>query len=80
MNINATLVGQLVIVLAVIMALVCFYLGKRKTQTPILAAIIGVFLALIPPLALVYLIVLVCKNDVQSNESRIESTDVSKHD
>ena len=41
MNINATIMGQFIIVLAVIMALVCFYLGKRKTQTPILASIIG---------------------------------------
>jgi hypothetical protein len=64
MNINATIMGQFIIVLAVIMALVCFYLGKRKTQTPILASIIGFFSALIPPLALVYLIVLVCKKDV----------------
>lgn len=37
MNMNATLVGQFIIVLAVIMAVVCFYLGKRKTQTPVLA-------------------------------------------
>ena len=68
MNINATLVGQFIMVLAVIMAVVCFYLGKRKTQTPVLASIIGFFTALIPPLAMIYLIVLVVKKDVSEIE------------
>lgn len=65
---NATLVGQFIMVLAVIMAVVCFYLGKRKTQTPVLASIIGFFTALIPPLAIIYLIVLVVKKDVNEIE------------
>jgi hypothetical protein len=68
MNMNATLVGQFIMVLAVIMAVVCFYLGKRKTQTPVLASIIGFFTALIPPLAIIYLIVLVVKKDVNEIE------------
>ena len=76
MNFNATVMGQIIFVLAFIMAFVCFYLGKRKTQTPILASIIGFFSALIRPLALVYLIVLVCKKDVQSNGSSIEHPNV----
>ena len=64
MNINATLMGQFVFVFAIIMATVCFYLGKRKTQTPIIASVIGFFSALIPPLAIIYLIVLVLKKDI----------------
>lgn len=69
MNINATLFGQVVIVLAVIMAVLGYYLGKRKTQTPILTAVIAFFTALLPPVALIFLIVLVVKNDVQSTTS-----------
>lgn len=76
MSINATMFGQFIIVFAVIMALVTFYLGKRKTETPILASIIGFFSALIPPLALVYLIVLICKKDIQSKGDSIESSNV----
>ncbi|GGF63122.1 hypothetical protein [Alteromonas lipolytica] len=65
MNINATLVGQMVFVLAVIMAVAGYFLGKRKTQSPVLTALIGFFSALMPPLALVFLTVLVLKKDVQ---------------
>ncbi|MEH6482250.1 MULTISPECIES: hypothetical protein [Pseudoalteromonas] len=76
MNINATILGQFIIILAIVMAALGFFLGKRKTQTPVLASIIGFFSALVPPLALVYLIVLVCKKDIDSNGSSIESSNV----
>ena len=65
MNINATLFGQIVVVLALIMAGLCYYLGKRKTQTMLLAAVVGVLTAFIPPLALLYLAALVLKNDIR---------------
>lgn len=65
MNINATLFGQIVVILALIMAGLCYYLGKRKTQTPLLAAVVGVLTAFIPPLALLYLAALVLKNDIR---------------
>jgi RsiW-degrading membrane proteinase PrsW (M82 family) len=69
MNINATLFGQVVIALAVVMAILGYYLGKRKTQTPILTAVVAFFTALVPPVALLFLVVLVLKNDVQPNTS-----------
>ena len=69
MNINATLFGQVVIALAVVMAILGYYLGKRKTQTPILTAVVAFFTALIPPVALLFLVVLVLKNDVQPTTS-----------
>ena len=49
MNIDATLVGQLIFVLAIVMAVVGFYLGKRKTQTPFLVSVLGFVSALVPP-------------------------------
>ena len=69
MNINATLVGETIIVLAIIMAALGYYLGKRKTQTPVLTSVLAFFSALVPPLALVFLIVLVFKNDVTKGNS-----------
>ena len=66
MNINATLFGQVVIVLAVIMAVLGYYLGRRKTQTPIFTTVIAIFTAFLPPLALIFLMVLVVKNDVNT--------------
>ena len=70
MNINATLFGQMIFALAIVMAFACYYLGKRKTQTPFVTSGLGFLSALIPPIALIFLIVLVLKNDVQTTSSR----------
>lgn len=71
MNINNILFGQLTLVtgLAIFMAAICFYLGKRKTETPIIVSVIGFFTAIIPPIALIYLIVLVIKRDLPPAQS-----------
>jgi hypothetical protein len=64
MNINATFFGQLVFISLFIVGGLSYYLGKRKTATPKIAALIGVLLCIVPPLNIVYLIVLMLKNDV----------------
>ncbi len=64
MSVNATLFGQLLLVFAVLIAAVSFYLGRRKTQTPVLAALLGGLLALVPPLGLLYLAVLMLRRDL----------------
>ncbi|MDO6566075.1 hypothetical protein Q4561_03305 [Alteromonas sp. 1_MG-2023] len=69
MNINATWIGQIIFVLALLMAALGYYLGKRKTQSPILTSVVAFFTALIPPIALVFLIALVLKNDVKTSET-----------
>ncbi|PHS60124.1 hypothetical protein SAMN04488070_0777 [Pseudidiomarina maritima] len=66
MDINAALVGQTIIVLAVIFAIVGFYLGKRKTETPLLVSILALFSALMPPIGLIFLMVLALKKDLPS--------------
>ena len=63
MNINATVVGQIVIFSMFIVGALSYFLGKRKTSNPKVAAIIGVILCITPPLNIVYLIVLTLKND-----------------
>lgn len=74
MNINATLVGQIMFVFVIIVTVLSFYLGRRKTQTPLLAGFLGMLLCLIPPLALIYLVVLMLKKDSRSpSEQLIES-------
>lgn len=64
MNINATLLGEIMFVFVLIMGALSYYLGRRKTQTPILAGLLGMALSIIPPFALVYLVVLVLKKDI----------------
>jgi hypothetical protein len=76
MNINATLAGQFIVVLAIVMVIICFYLGKRKTENPALASLIGFFSALIPPIALVYLIVLVLRRDITPNNDVADSSSI----
>ncbi|MDR6982663.1 hypothetical protein J2X32_001281 [Rheinheimera pacifica] len=71
MNINATLLGEFIALFALIMGAVCYYLGLRKTQTPILAGLLGVVLSIIPPFGLVYLVVLVLKKDVGSTSPAV---------
>lgn len=70
MNINATLIGEIVVISVLVVGFLSFYLGKRKTNSPKLAALIGVLLSLIPPLGFIYLAVLVLKDDInQPNPS-----------
>lgn len=71
MNINATVLGELIALSALIMGGVCYYLGRRKTQTPILAGFLGVILTLIPPLGLIYLVVLVLKKDINATSAAV---------
>lgn len=66
MNINATLLGEIMIVFVLVVGALSYYLGRRKTQTPILTGLLGAVLSLIPPFGLVYLVVLVLKKDVSS--------------
>ncbi|MCH8492167.1 MAG: hypothetical protein LAT53_02860 [Idiomarina sp.] len=69
MDINATFAGQFLLVCGVIIGLVGYYLGRRKTQTPVLAGVLGFVLGLIPILGIIYLVVLMLKKDVIPNES-----------
>jgi hypothetical protein len=69
MNINATLFGQVIVVFALLMAALGYYLGKRKTRSPNLTAVVAFFSALVPPLTIILLIVLVLKNDVKTSKT-----------
>ena len=71
MNINGTVIGELIVLFALIMGVVCYYLGRRKTQTPVLAGLLGVVLSIIPPFGLVYLVVLVLKKDVNTAQAAV---------
>ncbi len=69
MDINATLLGQTIIIWACIATILTYMLAKRKTETPILATVIGFFTAFIPPISMIYIIILVLKNDVVKSDS-----------
>jgi hypothetical protein len=69
LNIDATLYGQFVIIFALVMAALCYYLGRRKTQNRVLAGLLGAVLSLLPLFGLVYLIVLLFKKDLSSTSA-----------
>ncbi|MGP1835015.1 hypothetical protein ACTTBA_18215 [Shewanella frigidimarina] len=64
MNVNATLVGQLIVVFALVVGVISYFLGRRKTQSPILAGVLGAVLSIVPLFGLIYLVMLMLKNDV----------------
>jgi hypothetical protein len=70
---NITFIGELVFYSMFIVGGLSYYLGKRKTTAPKVAALIGVVLCIIPPLNLAYLIVLILKNDIAA-ESNIKKS------
>jgi hypothetical protein len=69
MNINATLFGEIVFFSMFIVGGLSYFLGKRKTSAPKVAALIGVLLCITPPLNIVYIIVLLLKNDNSANSN-----------
>lgn len=66
MNINATLYGQYVIVFAIIMGLVCYYVARGKVQQPVVAGLLGAVLSVIPIFGVIYLVILLFKKDTAS--------------
>ncbi|MBB1364277.1 MULTISPECIES: hypothetical protein [unclassified Shewanella] len=64
MNINATLVGQLIVIFALLVGVISYFLGRRKTKSPIMAGVLGAVLSIVPLFGLIYLVVLMLKNDV----------------
>ena len=66
MNISATFLGYFVLVLFPLFAAISYYLGKRKTSTPIVVAVIGGLLGLIPLFGLIFIAVLALKKDIET--------------
>jgi len=65
MDINLTLWGWLATIYLLTMTILSFYLGRKKTDMPIIATFIGAGFSLMPPLVLIYLTVLLLKKDVE---------------
>jgi hypothetical protein len=65
-NINATLLGELILLFVIIITSLSYYLGKRKTQHPSITTFIGFLSSFILPLGLIFIAVLALKNDIES--------------
>ncbi|GAA77510.1 MULTISPECIES: hypothetical protein [unclassified Pseudoalteromonas] len=69
MNINATILGQFILISIIVISGLSYYLGKRKTQNVKTTTFIGCLLSFIPPLGLIFVAVLALKNDVSNNKA-----------
>ncbi len=64
------MIAPTILLVWVIFAITCSYkLAYSKTETPLLVFIIGIFLAFIPPISIIFLVILVIKNKVVRDES-----------
>lgn len=68
MNIDIALVGQFFLLSAIVTMVLCYQLGKRKTQNVKTTLLVGFLLSLTPPLGLLYVDFLSLKNDVITNK------------
>ena len=56
-------------VIALFFSSISYYLGRTKTNNPVIAALIGFMLSIFPPFSLIYIVVLLLsKNVVISSE------------
>ena len=69
MNINADFIGQFVFATAIFCCLVGYFLGRRKTGSPLATAAIGFIVGLFPPFGAVFIIVLATKANLSSKQS-----------
>ncbi|HHQ4475664.1 TPA: hypothetical protein ACSP74_001350 [Aeromonas veronii] len=64
MNINATLLGQFIALLMVIVGLIAWRLARRKSEHPVLITLICSLLCLFPPFGLLALLLVTLKQDL----------------
>lgn len=66
MNLPSYISIQAVIMLILFGTSVSYLLGRRKTNRPFLMALVGGVLAVMPPLFVIYLVLLLLKKDLPS--------------
>ncbi|BCK64881.1 hypothetical protein KAM338_32110 [Aeromonas caviae] len=64
MNINATLLGQFIALLMVIVGVIAWRLARRKSRHPVLITFLCMLLCLAPPFAILALLILALKQDL----------------
>lgn len=67
-ELNLAYLGMVFSIWIILITGLTFYLAKRKTENPRIASILGFLTSLLPPLALIYIIVLVQKSDIVTKE------------
>ncbi len=72
MNLPSYISIQAVVMLVLFGTSVSYLLGRRKTNRPFLMALVGGVLAVMPPLFVIYLVLLLLKKDVASADTDLD--------
>jgi hypothetical protein len=64
MAFSTTELGLMVLTVMVIVAVISYFLGKRKTDSPIKASALGFVFSVIPVLGVIYVVYLAAKEDL----------------
>ncbi|ARD21220.1 hypothetical protein [Shewanella japonica] len=63
MTISVELLATVLLPFMMLFGVLAYYLGKRKTTTPVITAILGALSGIFPPLGIIFLMLLTLKND-----------------
>ncbi|OBT07007.1 hypothetical protein A9267_14125 [Shewanella sp. UCD-FRSSP16_17] len=66
MSINGELLATLLLPFMLLFGVLAYFLGKRKTTTPVITGVWGALSGLFPPLGIIFLMLLVLKNDMEN--------------
>jgi hypothetical protein len=64
MNFSTTQLGLMVLTVMCIIGVISYFLGIRKTNSPIKASALGFIFSVIPVLGIIYVIYLATKDDI----------------
>ena len=64
MNFTLTQMGSAVAAFMIVVGIISYILGKRKTTTPIKSALLGFVFSVIPVLGIIYVVYLAMKEDL----------------
>ncbi|RXJ72695.1 hypothetical protein CS022_13725 [Veronia nyctiphanis] len=73
MTTDVIMLCQFVAGCALLIGIMCYRVAKKKTQSPILSALIGGILSVCPLLGLLYLLVLIKRPDLPNLRQRLAS-------
>ncbi len=75
MNLPSYVSIQALVMLVLFGISVSYLVGRRKTEHPFIMALIGGVLAVMPPLFVIYLVLLVLRKKPQLAESAVQASD-----
>lgn len=72
MEIDKTLYTLIMLAFIFAIGVISYNLGKRKTTTPKITALMGVMLAAIPPLGIIYVVLLFFRKDLPAKSEQVK--------